>query len=271
MFIIDRLRWLGRMLPEITKHDFDAALEDVSSEVLSKADVLRPPIDAFAVAAMLGIDVAHDRRQPGRARFVRLGGGVPRSKAGVGTIFLRPEPRRERRQWAVAHEIGERWAHHVFATLGVDPQESPPHARERVANLLAGRLLLPKAWFATDAAECGWDLFRLKSIYKTASHELIARRMLDFSTPIIISIFDQGRLSMRRSNVTGHVPSPTKMERDCWQHAHRQGCPHQVFIALSEIRAWPIHEPNWKREILRTSAEAFTESSESGSTCSSIP
>ncbi len=245
------------MLPEITKHDLDAALEDVSTAVLSDARVFQPPVNAFTVAATLGIDVVHDREQPGRARFVQLSGGPRCSESGGGTIFLRPEPRRERRQWAVAHEIGERWAHRVFRILGVDPLEAPPHTREHVANLLAGRLLLPQTWFAADAAACGWDLFHLKSRYETASHELIARRMLDCGPRVIISIFDQGQLSMRRSNVTGRVPPPTRLEQECWQQAHRHGLPHHIGFALSEIRAWPVHETNWKREILRTSAESF--------------
>lgn len=242
------------MLPEITNHELEAALEETTGLVLAEANVFGPPVDAFAIASSLRIDVAHDRGLPGRARFVRLGDNQGQAKAG-GTIFLRPEPRRERRQWAVAHEIGERWAYRVFESLGVDPVEAPPQSREQVANLLAGRLLLPHTWFMEDGRACRWDLLHLKTRYETASHELIARRMLDFQTPIIISIFDQGRLSMRRSNVLGRVPGPTQLERECWEHTHRNACPHHVCGMLSEVRAWPVHEPTWKREIVRTSAE----------------
>ena len=38
---------------------------------------------------------------------------------------------------------------------GVDLREAVPRAREEVANQLAGRLLLPTAWFAADAAAGG--------------------------------------------------------------------------------------------------------------------
>ena len=113
---------------------------------------------------------------------------------------MRPEPRLERRQWAVAHEIGEHVAYRVFLQWGVDPRETAPKAREAVANNLAGRLLLPTAWFAADGAACGWDLLALKARYRTASHELIARRMLECRPPVIISIFDHRRISFRRSN-----------------------------------------------------------------------
>lgn len=247
------------MLPEITKHDLEAALDAIVGMVLADADVIEPPIDAFAVARGLGIDVVRDRQQLGRARFVQVGSERRNAEPCGGTIFLRPEPRRERRQWAVAHEVGERWAYRVFEGLGVDAEETPMHTREQVANLLAGRLLLPMPWFSTDGAVCGWDLLELKSRYETASHELIARRMLDFDPPIIISIYDQGQLTMRRSNVTGHVPGPSPAEHECWQYAHRQSAEYHVSDSLAEVQAWPIHESDWKREIVRATAEMFVE------------
>lgn len=242
------------MLPEITHHELEAALEETTGLVFAEANVFGPPVDAFAIAASLRIDVAHDRAMAGRARFVRLGEERNRTRAG-GTILLRPEPRRERRQWAVAHEIGERWAYRVFESLGIDPCEAPRCSREQVANLLACRLLLPRSWFFEDGMGCGWDLLHLKARYETASHELISRRMLDFGPPIIISIYDQGQLTLRRSNVMGRVPGPSQLERECREYAHAQACPHHVCGIMSEVRAWPIHEPAWKREIVRTSAE----------------
>ena len=86
---------------------------------------------------------------------------------------------------AVAHEIGEHIAYRVFARWGADPVETAANAREQVANWLAGRLLLPTAWFAADGTACGWDLLALKARYNTASHELIARRMLECRPPVM--------------------------------------------------------------------------------------
>ncbi len=112
------------MFPELTREELAAGLDRVAEEILAEAGVRSPPVDALAVAQMLGIAVALDDRQEGRARYVRLGdrlSGRPRA-----TILLRPEPRHERRQWAVAHEIGEHVAHRVFARWGADPRERPP-------------------------------------------------------------------------------------------------------------------------------------------------
>jgi hypothetical protein len=241
------------MLPEITEEELSAALDAAVVDVLAEAGVDGPPVDAFAIARTLRITVALDDRQRGRARYVQLGGR--RGHRSCATILLRPEPRAERRQWAVAHEIGEHVAHRVFAGLSVDPREAAPNTRERVAAHLAGRLLLPAAWFGPDAAAGAWDLLALKARYATASHELIARRMLDFPPPVIITIFDHGQVHFRRSNVPGRVPPPSPAERACWRTAHDENRSQELFDGPGTVRAWPVHEPGWNREIIRAEVE----------------
>jgi len=241
------------MLAELAPEELADALDAVAAEVLAAAGVDGPPVDAFAVARALGITVAEDDRQRGRARFVRLkrrGRSAPRA-----TILLRPDPRPERRQWAVAHEIGEHAASRLFELLSVDPREADPTARERTANQLAGRLLLPAAWFGEDGPAVGWDLLELKARYATASHELIARRMLDFPPPVVITIYDHGGVTLRRSNVCGRVPPPSARETECWRRTHETGLAQQTAEGTCAVRAWPVHEEGWKREIVRTEVE----------------
>jgi hypothetical protein len=241
------------MLPEIPVEEVASVLDDVALETLEAAGVGRPPVDAFDVARALGITIAADDRQQGRARYVRL--SSCRVSGPRPTILLRGDPRAERRHWAVAHEIGEHTAHRVFLALGVDPEETFPGAREAVANQLAGRLLLPQPWFAADGAECGWDLLVLKSRYTTASHELIARRMLQCRPPVIVSIFDHGALSLRRSNVPGRVPPLSRPEIECWQAVHCHRRPDFAYDGPRTVQGWPVHEPGWEREILRAEVE----------------
>jgi hypothetical protein len=243
------------MLPEFTREELAAGLDRVAEEVLVRSGVAGPPVDAFAVAQALGVAVALDDRQQGRARYVRLQDRRPGHQRA--TILVRPEPRWERQQWAVAHEIGEHVAYHVFAQWGVDPSETPPSAREEVANNLAGRLLLPTAWFGDDGAACRWDLVALKARYETASHELIARRMLECRPPVIISIFDHRQLSFRRSNLPGRAPPPSAAELQCWRNAHRCNRPQETRAGPTSIQGWPIHEEGWKREILRTEVDEY--------------
>jgi hypothetical protein len=168
------------------------------------------------------------------------------------SILLRADPRHERREWAVAHELGEHAALHVFQRLGVDPREAPAAARESIANHLASRLLLPTSWFQRDGRGCDWDLLALKQRYATASHELIARRMLDFESTTIVTICDQGRVAFRRAAFGRRPPTLSPVENDCWQAAHRCGQADRRTHRGLQVRAWPIHEPGWKREIVRT-------------------
>lgn len=244
------------MLAEVPIEDVAAALDECGERVLWEAGVTGPPVDAYHVADRLDILVARDDYLPQRAQFVRLEDATHRP-AGQYTIILGPEPRPERRHWAVAHEIGESVAHRVFAALGVPVETAPPGAREMVANHLASCLLLPRRWFTTDGRALDWDLLALKEQYSTASHELIARRMLEMRPPVVITLCDQGRIVWRRSNLPGRPPPISGVERRMWVRAHERGVATRARLdpagcGLEETRCWPVHEPGWRREILRT-------------------
>jgi Zn-dependent peptidase ImmA (M78 family) len=241
------------MLAEFTREELAAGLDAVAEGVLTEGGFSIPPVDAFEVAHALGMTVAWDETQEGRARYVRL--QDRRLSKPRATIFLRPDQRSERQQWAVAHEIGEHVAHRVFAVWGVDPRETLPNAREAVANAFASRLLLPTAWFVPDAREMQWDLLSLKMRYETASHELIARRMLECEPSVVITIFDRERITFRRSNLPGRTPPPSSSEMDCWSSVHQRGKPQNRIADNCRISGWPVHEESWKREILRTEVE----------------
>ena len=104
--------------------------------------------------------------------------------------------------------------------------------------------------------ELDWDLAALKDCYLTASHELIARRMLDMRPSIVITACDLGRVHWRRSNATAHPPGMLLEETTAWQSTHEFGLPTQETLdpetGLASVHCWPIHEPGWKREILRS-------------------
>lgn len=242
------------MLAELTREDLSTALDTVAESLLREADIHTPPIHAFKLAARLGIAVAPDDGQKGRARYVRLrrwAGGGPQP-----AILLRADPRPEREHWAVAHEIGEHAAYRVFDQLAVDPRESPA-ARESVANWLAARLLLPSEWFHADGRACDWSLAALKQRYATASHELIARRMVDAPPPVVVSVFDNERLVFRRGNLSDAVGPPSAAENDCRRKAHQSGLPCSATHPGCRIDAWPVHEPGWRREILRMEIDEY--------------
>lgn len=247
------------MLVEIPAEQIAEIVNDCAAELLAEAGVHRPPIDAIQMAQRLGLLVAHDGKSEIRARFVRLG----QTRGGSrGTILLAEEPRPERRQWATAHEIGEFAAHRVFSELGINAEDLVAAERERMANRLANAILLPFEWFRADGFAVDWDLCDLKEVYSTASHELIARRMLEMSPAVIITLFDQGKLVWRKSNVIRRPPPLIPAEHGTWRVAHDRNEPAQYECCdlpdgLRDIRCWPVHESGWEREILRTALEIW--------------
>ena len=243
------------MLPEIPIEEFTAALDACVADVLWQAGVETPPVDAAVVAGRIGLVVARDEAMPYRGRFVRLADrrGRPQPQ---GTIVVGPAERPERLQWAIAHEIGESVAYRVFDALAVRPDTAPATARELVANRLASCLLLPRPWFARDGGSLDWDLPALKERYATASHELIARRMLDMRPAIVVTLCDLGRVEWRRSNAAPRPPQMLPEELAAWRQSHELGVTASAVLdpsttGLESVRCWPVHEPDWKREILR--------------------
>ncbi|OYW16944.1 MAG: hypothetical protein B7Z55_13525, partial [Planctomycetales bacterium 12-60-4] len=199
------------------------------------------PVDALVVGRRLQHCLAWDAQQAGRGRLVR--------REGVTTILLRPEGRPERVQWAAAHELGESAAWRICRLAGCRSDEITPLQRERIANEFAQRLLLPARWFRRSLQTHDANLGELKAEFITASYELIACRILDFLGPCVMSVWDQGRLTRRRSNLPGRLPPVTPIELDLWRQTH--DCAETVCRegAFGRIRGWAIHEPHWKREI----------------------
>jgi hypothetical protein len=234
------------------ERELTGVLDETVAAILRRAGVKRPPVNAVELARRSGYPVLWDDHQSGRARVAAVRGGPGRRPRPA--IFLRREPRPERIQWAVAHEIGEQLTAEVFLRLHIEPAEAID-SREQIASALATRLLLPGDWFARDAADFDFDLAQLKARYATASHELVARRMLDLPTPVLITIFDHGKLEFRRWNQPRRPPSLSRTEQRLWQCAHEsgQGMRHS---GPPRVDVWPIHEPGWKREILRLELES---------------
>jgi hypothetical protein len=238
------------MTDDLPREEVLGIVDRAVDELLEAAGVGEPPVDTIALAQRhLGMLVCLDRGQPQRGRAQRAGGRKQ--------IFLRPEPREERHQWTVAHEIGEHLKASLLQRLGVEPGQTRPMAGESLANLFAYRLLVPARWFASDARSHGYDLLELKQRYRTASHEVIAWRFLDLPDPCIVTILDNEQISRRRSNawpIRAHELSPA--ERACARSVHRQGVPHTVRASGWTVQGWPVHQADWKREILRSVVEA---------------
>ncbi len=232
-------------MDDLTREEVTDAVDRAVDELLQAAGLIGPPVDAIKLAqGHLGMVVCLDRRQQQRGRAQRA--------LGRKQIFLRPEPTEERHQWTVAHEIGEHFKADLLRRLGVAPDETRAMSGESLANLFAHRLLVPTAWLRDDASNLDHDLLELKKRYTTASHEVIAWRLLDLPHPCVITVVDNGSVHRRRSNAWRVRRELESVERECQHHVNHFGRPRVMSENGWTVQGWPVHQPDWKREVLRS-------------------
>ncbi|HEV3083086.1 MAG TPA: ImmA/IrrE family metallo-endopeptidase [Gemmataceae bacterium] len=235
-------------MEDLPREEIAAVIDQSVADLLRAAGVVSPPVDAIGLArGHLGMEVCLDRRQPQRGRAQRAG--------GQKHIYLRPEPTLERHQWTVAHEVGEFLKPALLQRLGIEPERARAMAGESLASLFAYHLLVPACWLVGDAPLYAYDVLELKKRYATASHEVIAWRLLDLTEPCIITVIDNDHIHRRRSNawpVRKRLDAP---EKKCQEYVHYYSRPHRVQEDGWTVHGWPIHQADWKREILRSVVE----------------
>lgn len=225
--------------------EWNCGLDELVAGILERGNASGPPIDVVSLAEQLRNRVVIDPVQNGRARRRD-------SPNGCSTIILAPDERDERMYFAAAHEIGEQFVAALCERVGeFDADSLPDSAREDLANHLAARLLCPNPWFRKRAEASGFDLLELKAAFVNASHEVIARRMLDFDVPTVITIFDNGDFWTRKTNFAAAARF-LPPERDALARCRAEREPLCVEQEGIRVQAWPIDEDGWKREILRT-------------------
>jgi IrrE N-terminal-like domain len=233
------------MFDDFSCQDVLAIIDRSVDEILATAGIVEPPVDTIALARNhLGIEVYIDRSQPQRGRAQR--------SAGQKQIYLKPEPTEERQQWTVAHEIGEHLKPELLQRLGVEPDDARAMAGESLANLLAYHLLVPTAWFRADAPAANYDVLVLKKRYRTASHEVVAWRLLDLPEPCVVSIIDNGHVYRRRSNAWPVRRQLEPPEQQCQKYVNYHSKPAVVQKDGWTVHGWPVHQADWRREILRS-------------------
>jgi hypothetical protein len=236
------------MREEVAREEVVDVVDHAVADLLRAAGVTAPPVDAIALAqGHLGMVVCLDRRQRQRGRAQRA--------AGRRQIYLRPEPTEERHQWTVAHEIGEHMKASLLERLGMEPGQTPAMAGESLANLFAYRLLVPTAWLAAEAPALDWDVLALKKRFRTASHEVIAWRFLDLPEPCVITVIDNDDVSRRRSNAWPINRRLAPAEQACQKYVNSHSRPRVVRRDGWTVQGWPVHQSDWKREILRSVVE----------------
>ncbi|HEV8060038.1 MAG TPA: ImmA/IrrE family metallo-endopeptidase [Gemmataceae bacterium] len=236
------------MFDELSSEEVVMAVDRTIARLLAAAGVSGPPVDAIGIAQKaLGIVVCLDGGQQARGRAQRAG--------KRRQIYLRPEPTKERHQWTVAHEIGEHLKADLLRALDVEPEQTGAMTGESLANLFANRLLVPQSWLAADAPGLHYDIAALKERYRTASHEVVGMRLLDLPAPCIITIIDNGHIHRRRSNSMPVRRSLEPPEVLCQEYVHHFSRVHRVQEGSWTVQGWPVHQVDWKREVLRSVVE----------------
>jgi hypothetical protein len=228
------------VVEDLSREDVVQCVDRAVDELLAEAGVAGPPVDAVGLATNhLKLDLEARRRGRGR-------------RADEDEGFARGPASEEQRQWAAAQAVGDHFKPVLLERLGFEPGERVAMPGESLSGLFARHLLVPAAWFAADARACDCDLLQLKDRYRTASHELIAFRLLDLPEPCIITIIDDDRVHRRRSNAWPVKKRLEPAEAECHRAVTRDGKPHAVRSGAWAVWGWPVWQGGRNREVLRS-------------------
>lgn len=232
------------MSEDLTPEEVRNTIDRLVRDLLDSGGIVEPPVDVIDLARRdPGLSICLDRLSQ------EAGRGRPRPR------LPRPDPTEEGRQWRIAQAIGDHVKDDLLKSLGFDPRGPRPLLGESLTNLFAARLLLPTSWFAGVGRSVGWDLLELKEKFRTASHEVIAWRMLDVEEPCVITILDNDAIHKRKSNRWAVKKDLSPAERECQGYLARYSRPHTVRGEGWRVQGWPIHQSDWRREVLRSVIE----------------
>ncbi len=226
------------VVEDLSRDDLVQCIDRLVQELLTQAGVESPPVDAVALARHLGLDLDEGRKR-GRKKPTSAE-EVPRASTP------------EAQQWNAAQTIGEHFKATLLERLGFAPDEKRPMLGESLSGLFARHLLVPGVWFSADAPSCGYDLYQLKERYRTASHEVIAFRLLDLPEPCIITIVEDDKVHRRRSNAWPVKKRLEPAEVECRRCVTRNGEPHVVRSGGWTVWGWAVWQGGRNREILRS-------------------
>jgi hypothetical protein len=222
------------MSEDLSREEVHHVIDRVVEELLTAAGVAAPPVDAVALArGHLGLVLEPER---------------PRRARGAAAA----EPTEEARQWAAARRIGEHLKATILRRLDLSPDQAGCLGGESPATLFARHLLAPADWFRDDARALDFDVPGLQMRYRTAGAELLAWRLLDLPEPCVITVVDNDHVQRRRSNAWRVRRELEPAERECQRYVHYYSRPRVVCAGGWTVQGWPLHRPDWKREILRS-------------------
>ncbi len=242
-------------------------VRDITLGILECCGITAPPVEIPRLLGYFQARVQETSGLTGSALLKREDGWI---------IKVGRELRDERRAFRIAHELGHIWwsdpAHH----LG-DPDLGGQI--EHYCSKFASLILCPHQWFVQDAPEADYDLFRLKKIYASLSHEGLAIRASHL-TALVVTIFDNGKLYRRFGSPGLAFPAKElKMEREVYEEADLYGAFREGRGEVSwgglrrqlRVRAYPVFSPGFRRIILLSSPSGMSQHGEAEDFESDMP
>ena len=197
--------------------------EGIAAEALEATGNDEPPVDAFDLAACVGLHVVE-----GPARSARLEGNV---------IVLNPGARLVRRHGLVAHET----AHHLLDRAGEASTEDGAH-------YVSQALLLPRKAFERDLRS-SWNPAVLRAKHVNVSAERIVRRIVALRDAVA-TVIDNGRVKTRVASPwlpEASLRRLSRWERELADEALRTG---EAVQGDELVWACPFVDGPWERVVI---------------------
>jgi len=237
-------------MSDFSQEDLFDAIDHAVRDLLSRAGVEEPPVDALHVArAAFGFRVEYaepEDEPPGRF------GARPARRPPPNTILVRPDQSDESQQAVAARAVAKQLLPTVLTRLGIVPGTENRAAQGQLVGLIAPRLLLPTRWFAAAARKADFDLLALKEQYPAAGFEALALRLLDVADdPCVVAVVDDGVVAVRRANRFPATRKLTPAEQACHDRVAEADEPARVRREGWTAWGWPTPGIPFRRIVLR--------------------
>jgi Zn-dependent peptidase ImmA (M78 family) len=215
--------------------DTIAVIEKLVQKILDDSGIIGPPVDPQKIAKKLKIPFTESEISGRRGQNFVLN--------GHRVIDINKDDRPERKCFTLAHELIE---------ILLPPEFISKDERHDIALVGAPYVLMPTEWFHDACVVTKFDIFKLKEIFSTASHEAVAVRTLAFA-PGIITVIDDKKVTNRQSSMPGFSGKKLMpIEKKAADEALTTGERVSLKSSECETTAYPLLNEEVKRIILRT-------------------
>jgi len=232
---------------DFTQEELVEAVERLVAGLLERAGAAEPPVDALRIAEHhLGIPVTEEEPEEDERGRPRAGS----RRRSEGIVFS-PHASEEQRHTLAAQGIARALLPDMLRKFGIEPGTENKQSAALIRSLISGRLLVPTRQLRSALRTCKYDLAALKKVFRTASLETIAHRLLDLDDPCVIAVVDDGVVSSRRGNAAAVSKKLTPAEQKCLDRVREQDLPDVQRLEGWSVQGWPVPNRPFQRVILR--------------------